>query len=229
MMFRTVAAKALLGASALAAVGGTTVLAATPGAAAAVQQAVAGAHHKKHADVRHGVVTAITDSQLTIESHHRDKATRADVKDDTTFELTTATRVYRAGSKDAVGREQIKVGERVRVRFAEKDGKKVATRVVIERDLRAGKVLSKGDGYFVIHTRDHGDVKVTVNDKTRYITSDGKKGKDRKDGSFAGLKVGDRAIALGEEDSQHNFDAVAVRYHDAPAGHQKAPAAPAAQ
>ncbi|MFN2463046.1 MAG: DUF5666 domain-containing protein [Candidatus Dormibacteria bacterium] len=220
-MFRTTAARALIAAAALAAVGGGTALAATPSATS--QNAAAGAHARhRDADVRHGVITAVSDSSMTIEHSARDKATKEVKKDDLTFKITPQTLVYHAGSKDQVGHDALKVGERVRVRFAETSGQKTATRIVIERDVRAGKVVSKGDHSFVVHTAKRGDVTVTVTDDTKYTT--GRK-KDRRAGSFADLKVGDRVTALGEEDSKQNFDAVAVRYN-APAEHRgSAPAA----
>jgi len=218
-MFRTVAAKALIGAGALAALGGATAMAATPGTTPVAQKAAVGnpqPGHKKHADTRHGVVIRLSDSEMTI-----DKTTKAVTKDDTTFVLNDATRIFRAGSKDPVGRGALKVGERVHVAIAEKDGKKVARRVVIERDLRAGKVVSKGNAYFVIHTREHGDVRININDKTRFTTGHGK---DRKDGSFAAIKVGDRAVARGEENAEHGLNAVSVHYSDAPDHKTKTPA-----
>ncbi|GAC1333145.1 MAG: hypothetical protein NVSMB17_13170 [Candidatus Dormibacteria bacterium] len=225
-MISTVAAKALIAASALAALGSTTALAATPGAAPSIQKSATATTqpaHKKHADTRQGVVIKLSDTEMTIEREVRDKTTRAVHKDDTTFVLNDATRVYRAGSKDPVGRGALKVGERVRVAFTDKDGKKVARRVVIERDVRAGKVVARGNDYFVIHTREHGDVRINITDKTRFTTGHGK---DKKDGSFAAMKVGDRAVARGEEDAQHNLNAVTVHYTDAPAHQAKTPARP---
>lgn len=206
-MFSSVGARALLGVAALGVAGGTTALAAspspnTPGQTQATPQ------QKAQKDLGRGVIVTLTDTSMTIERAVRDKTTKQVTKDDTTFVINATTRVYKAGSKDPVGHDALKVGERVRVRFADDNGKKVAKRIVIQRDLRAGKVIAKGNDYFILHTPKHGDVKVVVTDKTTYRT-----GKEA--GSFAGLKVGDRAAALGEEDSAHNFDAAAVRYHDA--------------
>jgi len=214
-MFNTLAAKALLGAGALAVAGGTTALAANPAVVAPAPSASTGASQAHQAaDVRHGVIISVSGTKMTIERDVRDKTTKATTKDDTTFEITDATKVYRAGSKDPVGHDALKLGERVRVRFEERNGQKFAKRVVILHDVRAGKVVSKGDHSFVIQTKEHGKVTVTVNDKTKFTTGHRKDGKD---GSLAALKVGDRAIALGEEDAQHNFDAAAVRYNDPPA------------
>lgn len=205
-MFNTLAAKVVIGAAALAAVGGTTALAATPAATAAASQPA-----KKAADVRQGVIIKLSDTAMRVERTVKDKTTKATTKDDVEFAINADTKVYHQGSKDPVGHDALKLGERVRVRFAEAGGQKTAKRVVILHDIRAGKVIAKGADYFVIHTKNHGDVHVTVTDKTRFTT--GHK-KDGTDGTFAALKVGDRAIAAGEEDSQHNFDATRVRYNE---------------
>ena len=204
-MFQSVVAKALLGVGLLGAAGGTTALAAAPAINPGAGQS--STRPANAADVSRGVIVKVSDSSMTIEWRARDKNTGAVTSDDTTFVLNQKTRVYRAGDKShRLGVDALKVGARVRVRFTDGSAGKVARRVVILPDLRAGKVIAIGDGYFLLRTAEHGDVKVVVTDKTRY--RDGKAA-----GSFAGLKVGDRAVALGEEDSAHNFDAAAVRYH----------------
>ena len=210
-MFNTIAAKALLGVGVLAAAGGTTTaLAANPAVVSPAPSGASQAAKHKAADVRHGVIVKLNDTSMTIERDVKDKTTKAVTKDDTTFTITPATKVYRAGSKDPLGHDALKLGERVRVRFAEKAGDKVAKTVVIQRDVRAGKVLSKDGNTFVLQTKEHGNVTVTVNKDTKFTT--GHK-KDGKDGSLEGLKVGDRAIALGEETSPGHFNAAAVRYN----------------
>jgi len=224
-MFNSLAAKVLLGAGALAAAGGTTALAASPAVVAPAPGAAQGAKHHHAANVRQGVIIAVKGDSMTIERTVRDKTTKAVTKDDTTFQVTDATKVYRAGSKTPVGHDALKVGERVRVRFAETDGKKVARRIVIERDLRMGKVLSKDGSTLVIHTPKHGDVTVTVSEDTKFTTGHRKDGKD---GSLAAIKVGDRVVALGEETSPNHFKASAVRYNDPPAK-KAAPKSPKAQ
>jgi hypothetical protein len=223
-MFSSVAAKALLGVAALGVAGGTTALAASPspnipGPTQTTPQ------QKDPQNIGRGVIVKLSDTSMTIERAVRDKTTKKVTKDDTTLVINATTKVYRAGSKDPVGHDALKVGERVRLRFSDENGQKVAKRVVILPDLRMGKVIAKGNDYFILHTPEHGDVKVVVTDKTKYRT-----GKDA--GSFAALKVGDRAVALGEEDNAHNFDASAVRYHDVPRtakpGAATAPTAPTA-
>ena len=213
-MFKSLAIKALLGTGAIAAVaGGTGAIALNPNLAAAATPAAQGTTTapKAAADLRRGVIIKLSDTEMTIERSVRDKTTNAVTKDDTTFELNAATKVFKAGDKTAMGREALKLGQRVRVRFAESNGQKVAKRAVILPDVRAGKVIAKGDNYIVIHTPEHGDVKVVVTDKTVYFTG---RGKDRAKGTFAAIKVGDRAAAFGEEDSAHNFDAGRVHYGD---------------
>jgi hypothetical protein len=219
-MFRSATARALLGVGILGVAGGTTALAATP-APSASPSTTQPAKKAPRADVRHGVIIKLSDTEMTVERSVKDRATKAVTKDDVTFEILATTKVFKAGSKDPVGHDALKLGERVRVRFEEKNGAKNARRVVILPDIRAGKVLSKGNDRFVIQTREHGNVTVVVTDKTRYRS-------EGKPGSFAALKVGDRAVALGEEDNAHNFDAGAVRYHD-PASKAAAPTRPAAQ
>jgi hypothetical protein len=61
---------------------------------------------------------------------------------------------------------------------------------------------------FTIKTREGTTVHVITNDNTRFVEG---RGKNRKAGSFADLKVGNRVVVLGEEDNQHNFDAAVVR------------------
>jgi hypothetical protein len=205
-MFSPVAAKALLGVAAFGVAGGTTALAASP-SPNTPGQTQATPPQKAQKNLARGVIVKLSDTSVTLERTVRDKTTKTVTKDDSTFVIKATTKVYKAGSKDPVGHDALKLGERVRLRFADENGQKVAKRVVILPDLRVGKVIAKGSDYFILHTPDHGDVKVVVTDKTIYRT-----GKDA--GSFAALKVGDRAVALGEEDSAHNFDANAVRYHD---------------
>ena len=212
-MLKSIAIKALLGTGAIGAIAGTSAFAINPSLAAAVKPAIQGsqATQKAAADRAGGVIVKLSDTEMTVERDVRDKTTKAVTKDDKTFEITAETKVYKAGDKTAVGHDALKLGERVRVRFAEKNGQKVAGRVEILRDLRGGKVIAKGDNYLVIHTREHGDVKVVVTDKTVYFTGPGK---TPEKGSFAAIKVGDRAIVAGEEDSSHNFDAVRVHYSE---------------
>jgi hypothetical protein len=220
-MFRTAAAKALLGVGAIAVAGGTTALAASPSPSATPGQAQTAPQNQAARDVRQGVIIKLSDTSMTIERSVRDKTTRAVTKDDVTFVINKDTKVFKAGSKDPVGHDALKLGERVRVRFNDDGKSKTARRVVILPDLRAGKVIAKGNDFFVLHTPEHGDVKVVVTDKTIYRS-------DKAAGSFAGLKVGDRAVALGEEDSAHNFDARAVRYDERPDTSKTPAPAPAA-
>jgi hypothetical protein len=204
-MFKSLTSKALLALGALSLVAGGTATAITVQAASATQ-ATQNSRHKQHrADYAQGVIVKLSDTEMTIERHVKKN------KDDMTFELNKDSAVYRwSAPKTKLGLDALKVGERVRVRYAEKNGQKTAKRVVILPDERAGKVTGKGTDSFVIHTAKHGDVTVTISDKTRFFTSDDSK--HRHPGSFADLKVGDRAMVLGEEDSQHNFDAAVVRY-----------------
>jgi hypothetical protein len=221
-MFKSLAIKALIGTGAIAGVAASAgAVAINPDLAAAATPAAQGSTTTPRADkdVRQGVIVSLNETSMTIERKVRDKTTRTATKDDVKFVIASNTKVYKAGSKTAVGHDALKLGERVRVRFAEKDGVKTATRVVILRDLRAGTVIAKGNDYIVIHTLEHGDVKVVVTDKTLYFTGHGK---TREKGTFAAIKVGDRVVTTGEEDSAHNFDAVRVHYASKPAPRDRA-------
>ncbi|HEY8739347.1 MAG TPA: DUF5666 domain-containing protein [Candidatus Dormibacteraeota bacterium] len=226
-MFRSVAAKALLGVGALGVAAGTTALAAPAPVTPAPGQH-AHQNPKKAADVRGGVIITVTDTSMTVERSVRDKATKKVTRDDTTFKITAATKVFRAGSKDPLGHDAIKKGERVRVRFAESTGGKVAHRVVILPDVRAGKVISKdidahGNRSFVIRTAKHVDVTVVVNKDAHFRSG-------KAAGSFEALKVGDRAVVAGEEVSAGHFNASGVRYHAPSAAKpHTVPTAPKAQ
>jgi hypothetical protein len=208
-MLKSFAAGALIGVGMLATVGGATALAASPSPdrPKAVQP---GDHHPAAKDNAHGVVTKVSDSQLTIERTTRDKTTKAETKASVTYKLNKDTQIYRWDDKThRLGTDAIKLGDKVSVRSADEAGQKVAKRVVIALDGRKGTVLSKGTDSFVLHTAKKGDVKVLVTDKTKFTHG-------REAGSFADLKVGDRVMVLGKEDSSHNFNASAVRY--GPAG-----------
>jgi Domain of unknown function (DUF5666) len=204
-MLKSVAARALLGVIALGAVGGTTALAASP------SPSVAAKAKMPKAAAAGGTIIKLSDKEMTVERAHRDKTTKAVTKDDVTFELTASTAVYRAGDRaHKLGLDALKVGQDVRVRFGVNSGNKVARAVVIMPDRRAGHVVSKdADGKsFTIRTGTGNTVHVTTSDKTRFVEG---AGKNRKPGSYADLKVSDRVLVIGQEDSQHNFDAALVR------------------
>jgi hypothetical protein len=204
-MLKSVAARALLGVVALAALGATTALAASPSPSVAAKAGV------PKAAVAGGTIIKLSDKEMTVERVHRDKTTKAVTRDDITFELTSSTAVYRAGDRaHKLGLDALKVGQDVRVRFVVNSGNKVARAVVILPDRRAGHVVSKdADGKsFTIRTGTGKTVHVTTSAKTRFVEG---AGKNRKAGSYADLKVGDRVLLIGQEDSQHNFDAALVR------------------
>jgi hypothetical protein len=204
-MFKTVTARALLGVAALGVAGGTTALAASP----APNTATAARTHKDARDRAAGTIVKLTDTEMTVERVRRDPKTRAAIKDDVTIEINSTTEVYRYGSKDKLGHDALKVGEKVGVRFTSNNHQKVAKQVVILPDSRAGRIVSKdGDGKsFTIRGRDGALVQVTTSSTTRYV--EGLR-KHRQAGSYANLKVGDRVLVLGQEDSQHIFDALVV-------------------
>lgn len=218
-MLNSLAAKALLGVAALGLVGGTTALAASPAASAAVQNATRGKHRHQAKDVARGTIIKLNEdkTEMTIERHQRRDSKAASTKpatDDVTFVLNGDTKVFRWGDKDHnVGRDALKVGERVGVKFEEKDGKKIAKKVLILPDARAGILVSKdndGQGHesLKLRTRKGDVITVTVDPAAKFF--EGRRGRDQ--GSFNDMRVGDRVLALGEEDNAHNFDAKVIRY-----------------
>jgi hypothetical protein len=213
-MLRTIAIKALLGAGALGVVGGSAALAGAPTltanlAAATTPKPGPGAAHAARDRVR-GTIIKLSGTEMTIERQRRDPKTKAVTKDDVTIELNDKTAVYYFGSKDKHGIDVLKLGQDVGVRFVDNNGQKPARGVVILPDHRAGRIVSKDpDGKsFTIRTREGSLVKVTTSDKTKFVEGTRK---HRQPGSYADLKVGDRVLALGQEDSQHVFDATVVR------------------
>jgi Cu/Ag efflux protein CusF len=205
-MFKTVTARALLGVAALGVAGGATALAASPSPSTAAPMRA----HKDAGDRAAGTIIKLSDQQMTVVRVHRDPKTKATIKDDATFALRPTTAVYRFGSKGKLGLDSLKVGQQVAVRFTSDNSLKAAKVVVIRPDHRAGRIVSKDpDGKsFTIKTRDGSMVHVTTSDKTRYVEG---WAKHRQSGSYADLKVGDRVLVLGQEDSQHLFDALVVR------------------
>jgi hypothetical protein len=220
-MFNTVTARALLGVAALGVAGGTTALAASPSPGAAAPTRA----NRDARDHAAGTIIKLTDKEMTVERVRRDPKTKASVKDDTTFGLNSATAIYAFGSKTKLGLDALKVGQQVTVGYASDNSQKVAKRVVIMPDHRAGRIVSKDpDGKsFTLRNRDGALVRVTTSDQTRYV--EGLR-RHRQQGSYADLKVGDRVVVLGQEDSQHVFDAQVVR--SAAADKAAGPAATAA-
>jgi hypothetical protein len=232
-MLKTIAIKALLGAGAIGVVGGSAALAGAPSitanlaAATTPKTAQGSAHNAK--DRAHGTIIALSGTEMTVERQRRDAQTKAVTKDDVTFELSDKTVVYYFGSKDKHGTDVLKVGQDVGVRFVDSNGQKAARGVVILPDHRAGRIVSKdADGKsFTLRTRKGDLVKITTGPNTKFVEGTRR---NHQTGSYADLKVGDRVLALGQEDSQHVFDASVVRsaHIDPSAKPNHATAAPAA-
>ncbi|MDQ6746895.1 MAG: hypothetical protein M3010_02130, partial [Candidatus Dormibacteraeota bacterium] len=108
-MFRSVAARALLGVGIFGVAGGTTALAASPSGSAAAVGAAQAAKKPHRANIARGVIIARSDSEITVERAVRDKATKKVSKDDTRFAITPATKVFKSGSKDPLGHDALKV------------------------------------------------------------------------------------------------------------------------
>jgi len=153
-------------------------------------------------DVFGGTVTAITATELTV------KNAKAGSK---TFLRTDATVVVKGRHEKATWSE-IELNSHVMVRFAERDSKLYAKRVRIGAAHVAGKVESVNGNVITIRTRDGKDVKLTVNDSTKYFEITGKH--ERKAGSLNDIHAGMRLIAAGSYDASHNFDASLVAYRN---------------
>jgi len=220
MIFKSLTARAMLGAGVLSLVGGGAAAASSgilPMAAAATQASPAPARpapsSRAQRDIVRGVVQSVSDKRdsIVVETRHRDASTRAVVKDDVTIFLTNTTRVVRWDDRGhQLGLDAIKAGERVRVRYVVRDGNKYAARVVILPEVRAGKVDSKGSGQFTITTRAGQTLVVSVTSSTKYF--DVVSRHDRKPGSFAAMNLGDRVVVLGKLDANGTFDAAVVAY-----------------
>jgi len=153
-------------------------------------------------DVFGGTVTAITATELTV------KNARAGSK---TFLRTDATVVVK-GRNEKSNWSEIEISSHVMVRYEERDGKLYAKRVHIGRAHVAGKVESVNGNVITIRTRDGKDVKLTVNNSTKYFEITGKH--ERKPGSLDDIHAGMRLIAAGSYDASHNFDAALVAYRN---------------
>jgi len=152
-------------------------------------------------DVFGGTVTAITATELTVKNAKRGSKT---------FFSTDKTVVVIDGR---IARwSEIELNSHVMVRFAERDGKLYAKRVRIGAAHIAGKVESVSGNVITIRTRDGKDVKLTVNDSTKYFEITGKK--QRQAGKLSDIHAGTGLIAAGSYDASHNFDASLVAYRN---------------
>jgi Domain of unknown function (DUF5666) len=180
----------------LAGVLATGAMAAPAGTTAAAPK------HQAAKDVFRGVVTAISEKQLTV------KNPKAGSK---TF-LRTDTTIVTKGRAEKASWSEIEVNSRVQVRFAERDGKLYATRVHIGRARVAGAVTSVKGNQITIKTRDGNQVRLTVNNQTKFVEITGKK--QRQPGKLSDIHVGTRLVAAGSYDSAHNFDAALIAYRN---------------
>jgi len=153
-------------------------------------------------DVFGGTVTAITATELTV------KNAKAGSK---TF-LRTDTTVVVKGRNEKATWSEVELNSHVTVRFAERDGKLYAKRVRIGAAHVAGKVESVNGNVITIRTRDGKDVKLTVNDSTKYFEITGKK--QRQAGKLSDIHAGTGLIAAGSYDASHNFEASIVAYRN---------------
>lgn len=171
-------------------------------AAPAGTSAASPAKTQRHAakDVFGGTVTAINETQLTVKNRKGDSKT---------FLRTGATVVVK-GRNEKTAWSEIEINSHVGVRFEERDGKLYAKRIRIGLAHVAGKVESVNGNVITIRGRDGKDVKLTVNDGTKYFEITGKH--ERKAGSLRDIHAGMRLVAAGSYDANHNFDAAIVAY-----------------
>ncbi len=184
----------------LAGVLATGAMAAPAAAAAAANPAKTQRPAAK--DVFGGTVTAISATELTV------KNAKAGSK---TFLRTDATVVVK-GRNEKASWSEIEVNSHVTVRFEARDGKLYAQRIRIGRAHLAGKVETVTGNVITIRTRDGKDVKLTVNDSTKYFEILGKH--QRKAGSLNDIKAGMRLSAAGSYDASNNFDAATIAYRN---------------
>ncbi len=173
---------------------------AAPAATAAANPAKAQRPAAK--DVFGGTVTAISATELTV------KNAKAGSK---TFLRTEATVVVK-GRNEKASWSEIEVNSHVTVRFEARDGKLYAKRIRIGRAHLTGKVETVTGNVITIRTRDGKDVKLTVNDSTKYFEILGKH--QRKAGSLNDIKAGMRLSAAGSYDASNNFDAATIAYRN---------------
>jgi len=192
--------KVLAGIATAGVIAGVLATGAMAAPAATTAASPAKAQRPAAKDVFGGTVTAITATELTV------KNAKAGSK---TFLRTDATVVVK-GRNEKSNWSEIEISSHVMVRYEERDGKLYAKRVHIGRAHVAGKVESVNGNVITIRTRDGKDVKLTVNNSTKYFEITGKH--ERKAGSLNDIHAGMRLIAAGSYDASHNFDAAVVAY-----------------
>jgi len=194
--------KVLAGIATAGVIAGVLATGAMAAPAATTAASPAKAQRPAAKDLFGGTVTAITATELTV------KNAKAGSK---TFLRTDATVVVK-GRNEKSNWSEIEIGSHVMVRYEERDGKLYAKRVHIGRAHVAGKVESVNGNVITIRTRDGKDVKLTVNNSTKYFEITGKH--ERKAGSLNDIHAGMRLIAAGSYDASHNFDAALVAYRN---------------
>jgi Domain of unknown function (DUF5666) len=194
--------KVLAGIATAGVIAGVLATGAMAAPAATTAASPAKAQRPAAKDVFGGTVTAITATELTV------KNAKAGSK---TFLRTDATVVVK-GRKEKSNWSEIEISSHVMVRYEERDGKLYAKRVHIGRAHVAGKVESVNGNVITIRTRDGKDVKLTVNNSTKYFEITGKH--ERKAGSLSDIHAGMRLTAAGSYDASHNFDAALVAYRN---------------
>ncbi|MEA2647010.1 MAG: hypothetical protein QOE92_2093, partial [Chloroflexota bacterium] len=168
-MFKSTAARATAVVVVVAALGGTTALAASratpsPGTSQKPGGQPGQSQAKREGNRVGGQVTAVTETELTIDHKTRPRGPRpgGQPAGSITFVMDGDTKVYLAGDRDTdIGRGAIHVDDRVGVKFTEAGDKKLAKVVVVLPDGHAGRVESKdADGHsFTIKTRDGDTIK----------------------------------------------------------------------
>ena len=194
--------KVLAGIATAGVIAGVLATGAMAAPAATTAASPAKAQRPAAKDVFGGTVTAITATELTVKNAKAGSMT---------FLRTDATVVVK-GRNEKSNWSEIEISSHVMVRYEERDGKLYAKRVHIGRAHVAGKVESVNGNVITIRTRDGKDVKLTVNNSTKYFEITGKH--ERKAGSLNDIHAGMRLTAAGSYDASHNFDAALVAYRN---------------
>jgi hypothetical protein len=194
--------KVLVGIATAGALAGVLATGALAAPAATTAASPAKTQRPAAKDLFGGTVTAITATQLTV------KNAKAGSK---TFLRTDATVVVKGRSEKASWSE-IELNSHVIVRYEERDGKTYAKRVHIGRVHVAGKVENVNGNVITIRTRDGKDVKLTVNDSTKYFEINRKN--QRQAVKLSDIHPRTGLIAAGSYDASHNFDASTIAYRN---------------
>jgi len=152
--------------------------------------------HESLASYR-GIVTAVTDHEVTVRSHGGQKRT---------FPRNPKTMVLK--DQQPVGWSDIPLRSYVIVRFTNRRGEPVVRRITIGRENVRGKVERVTTELILIATTDGRHIRISVDADTRYTASSSPSTR----GALAEIRPGMHLVASGAWDSTDAFDAASVLY-----------------